>query len=114
MFELPEVVTLVRQMRESLAGKTIRAGSLGNSPHKFVWYNRTHEEFAELTQGKTVGEATARGRWLFLPLEPGYVLVIGECGGKVLLHGAGAKMPRKYHLHLAFEDGSFLTAQTTM
>jgi len=114
MFELPEVVTLVRQMCESLVGKRIRVGSLGNTPHKFVWYNRTHEEFAELTRGKTVGEAMARGRWLLLPLEPGYVLVIGECGGKLLLHPAGAKIPKKYHLHLAFEDGTFLTGQTTM
>ena len=62
MFELPEVLTLARQMRETLTGKTIRAGSLGNSPHKFVWYNRSHDEFAKLTRGKTVGEAYSKGR----------------------------------------------------
>jgi formamidopyrimidine-DNA glycosylase len=40
MFELPETVTLSRQINETLAGKTVRRGSLGNSPHKFLWYNR--------------------------------------------------------------------------
>jgi formamidopyrimidine-DNA glycosylase len=45
MFELPEYTTLARQMNATLAGKTIQRGILGNSPHKFVWYNRTHEEF---------------------------------------------------------------------
>lgn len=114
MFELPEIATLAMQMRVDLQGKTIREGGLGNSPHKFVWYNRSHEEFARLTRWKVVGDARAKGRWLFLPLEPGYVLVLGECGGKVLLHAPGSPLPKKYHLHLAFTDGTFLTATTQM
>lgn len=114
MFELPEFVTLSRQFNDTLKGKRIRKGSLGNSPHKFVWYNRTHEEFERLTRDKTVGEAKARGKWLFVPLEPGYVLLFGECGGKVLFHPPGSKLPKKYHLHITFDDGSFLTAMTQM
>ncbi len=114
MFELPEFVTLAAQMNEALQGKTIRRGQLGNSPHKFVWYNRSHDEFERLTEGKIVGAASARGRWLFLPLEPGYVLLFGECGGKVLLQPPGSKLPKKYHLYLTFEDDTFLTATTQM
>lgn len=114
MFEIPEYTTLARQMNETLPGKVIREGSLGNSPHKFVWYNRTPAEFAALTRGKTVGQASTKGRWLFLPLEPGYNLVMGEWGGKVLYHRPAAALPPKYHLCLAFEDGSCLTATTQM
>jgi formamidopyrimidine-DNA glycosylase len=87
---------------------------LGNSPHKFVWYNRKPEEFAALTSGKRVGRAVSKAKWLFVPLEPGYVLLLGECGGKVLYHVPGAKLPDKYHLLLHFEDGSSLTAMTAM
>ncbi|MCL5108719.1 MAG: hypothetical protein M1401_07625 [Chloroflexi bacterium] len=114
MFELPEIVTLARQINETLAGKTVNRGSLGNSPHKFVWYNRSHEEFASLTAGRTVGLARARGRWLFIPLEPGYVLLLGECGGRLLYHSPSANLPDKYHLWLTFADGSALTALTQM
>jgi formamidopyrimidine-DNA glycosylase len=114
MFELPEFVTLTNQINETLPGKAVECGALGNSPHKFVWYNRSHEEFAFLTQGKTVGQAHTRGRWLFIPLEPGYVLTLGECGGKLLYHAPGAKRPAKYHLTLTFSDGSGLTAFTQM
>jgi len=114
MFELPEYLTLARQMNDTLPGKTVQRGQLGNSPHKFLWYNRSPEEFERLSQGKTVGQAQARGRWLFLPLEPGYVLVLGECGGKVLYHPPGSGAPKKYHLYITFEDGSFLTATTQM
>jgi formamidopyrimidine-DNA glycosylase len=114
MFELPECLTLARQMNDTLRGKVIKHGELGNSPHKFVWYNRTHEEFGQLSKGLTVGVAVVRGRWIFVPLEPGYVLVLGEFGGKVLHHLPGSKLPKKYHLHLLFEDDSFLTATTRM
>ena len=114
MFEIPEFVTLARQMNETLKGKKIQRGQLGNSPHKFVWYNRSHDEFEKLTKAKTVGKARAKGKWLFIPLEPGYVLLLGECGGKVLYQPAGSKMPKKYHLHVTFSDDSFFTATTQM
>jgi formamidopyrimidine-DNA glycosylase len=114
MFELPEFLTLARQINDTLSGKRIAKGQLGNSPHKFVWYNRDHDEFEGLTRGKTVGEAKTKGKWLFLPLEPGYMLVLGECGGKVLYHAPGSEVPKKFHLHILFEDNSFLTATTQM
>lgn len=114
MFELPECLILAEQMNTVLSGKVIQSGLLGNSPHKFVWYNRSHEEFERLTRDKRLGAARAKGRWIFLPLEPGYVLVLGECGGKVLYHAPGTKTPPKYHLSLTFADGSSLTAMTQM
>jgi formamidopyrimidine-DNA glycosylase len=114
VFELPEFTTLARQMNETLTGKTIRKGCLGNTPHKFVWYNTSHAGFERMTRGKTVGEARAKGKWLFVSLDPGYVLLLGECGGKVLYHPAGSTPPDRYHLCLTFEDDSFLTATTQM
>ena len=114
MFELPEFAILAGQINETLTGKVIKKGNLGNQPHKFVWYNRTHDEFEALTQGKVIGEARAKGKWLFVPLEPAYVLLLGECGGKVLYHPPGAQVPVKYHLRISFEDGSSLTATTQM
>jgi formamidopyrimidine-DNA glycosylase len=114
MFELPELTTIARQMNEVLAGKTIVEGRLGNSPHKFVWYDRTHDEFASLTQGAVVGRARARGKWLFVDLEPDHVLRLGEWGGRILFHQPPAQEPPKYHLLLNFADGSRLSATTQM
>jgi formamidopyrimidine-DNA glycosylase len=114
MFELPEIVTLASQMNASLSGKVISQGNLGNSPHKFVWYNRTREEFAALVEGKQVGQAAGHGRWLMLDLEPGYRLVLGEFGGKALFHAAGTPLPTKTHLVLFFKDGSAFSVLTAM
>jgi formamidopyrimidine-DNA glycosylase len=101
-------------MNEILKGKLVQRGSLGNSPHKFVWYNRRYKEFEKITKGKTIGEARAKGRWLFVDLKPGYVLLFGECGGRMLYHEPGASVSKKYHLYLQFEDDSFFTATTQM
>jgi formamidopyrimidine-DNA glycosylase len=109
MFELPEYVTLARQINDTLTGKIIRLGQLGNTPHKFVWYNRKPAEFERLTEGKTVGAAHAKGKWLFVALDPSYVLLFGECGGKMLYHPPEAKRPAKFHLSLEFADGSGFT-----
>ncbi|HUI31566.1 MAG TPA: DNA-formamidopyrimidine glycosylase family protein [Candidatus Acidoferrales bacterium] len=114
MFEIPEYVTIAGQMAKSLTGKHIAGGSLGNSPHKFVWYNRKPREFEKIIKGKTVGKAYARGKWLFIPVEPGYILVFGECGGKILLHESASDLPDKYHLSLLFDDSTALSAATQM
>jgi formamidopyrimidine-DNA glycosylase len=114
VFELPECATLARQMSETLRGKTVEHGRLGNSPHKFVWYNRKPAEFERLTKGKKVGPAVARGRWMMVPFEPGYVLVLGECGGRMLFHEPGTETPTKYHLLIEFDDKSALSVTTQM
>lgn len=114
MFELPEYTILARQINKTLVGKTIKKGNLGNSPHKFVWYNRKHGEFTRLTRGKIVGQAHVQGRWMIIQLQPGYNLVLGECGGKILFHPPGSQFPAKYHLWIEFEDGSSFTATTQM
>jgi formamidopyrimidine-DNA glycosylase len=114
LFELPEYTTLASQMNATLVGKIVQRGALGNTPHKFVWYNRSREEFERLTQGKKMGLARVHGRWLSIDLDPGYRLLLGECGGKVLYHKPGLSLPAKYHLILAFNDSSALTIMTAM
>lgn len=114
MFELPEYTVLSQQINQFLLHKLVSSGNLGNTPHKFVWHNRQNDEFVELITGKTVGESFVRGRWLFIPLEPGYILLIGECGGKFLYNQAGSPLPKKYHLLVQFADGDFLTETTQM
>ncbi len=114
LFELPEFVNLAAQVNQTMAGRTIRQGVLGKTPHKFLWCNTKSDEFERLTEGRRIGQARARGKWLFIPLDPGYVLLLGEFGGKVLHHIAGSRVPDKYHLLIRFEDGSFFSATTQM
>ena len=81
VFELPEFVTLSKQINAVLKGQAILRGELGNSPQKFLWYNKRHDEFRTLTREKVIGEVWAKWKWLFIPLDPGYLLLFGVCGG---------------------------------
>lgn len=108
MFELPELINLSKQINHSLIGLKVTNGELGNSPHKFVWYNLEHADFTKLIKGKQVGSSYVKGRWLFVPMEPGYRLVLGEFGGK-LLYSSDSKKPDKYHLWIEFDNQSSLS-----
>jgi formamidopyrimidine-DNA glycosylase len=99
-------------MAGTIEGKTIVGGVRGNAPHKFVWYNLERDDFESRVRGLRVGHAHVEGRWLFVPLEPGHMLLLGEWGGRILYHAAPASPPAKHHLYLAFEDGSALSATT--
>jgi len=114
MFELPELTVIAAQMNDVLPGLVVAAGTIGVSPHRFVWYDREPEEFAALTAGLRVGRAWAEGKWLFVPLEPGRVLLIGEWGGRIRYHADAADLPAKRHLDLTFTTGAALSATTQM
>jgi len=109
MIELPEAVTIARQLNETIKGKRIVEGNTGESPHKFVFYKPSREKLARLLLKKSIGEVTSLGRSIHIGLEPNEVLVIDEFGGKLLYHDPGAQLPKKYHLLLKFEDNSFFT-----
>ncbi len=114
MFELPEFFILASQITRTLNKKIVESASLGNSPHKFVWYNVSRDEFSRVMAGKTFGPAYSRGKWMFIPANPGYLLVLGECGGKILYHKSSPDIPPKYHLLVRFCDGSAFSATTQM
>lgn len=109
MIELPEATTIAAQMRETLAGKRISSAVRGNAPHKFAFYSRSAEEYATILKGKTMGLAQASGSLILLPAEPGYILVLGGGGERILFHATEATLPAKHQLLLAFDDGAYLT-----
>lgn len=109
MIELPEAVTIARQLNETIKGKQIVEGNTGESPHKWVFYKPSREKLAKLLPGKNIGEVTSIGRSIHIELEPNEMLVIDEFGGKLLYHDPGTRLPKKYHLFLKFEDDSFFT-----
>ena len=109
MLELPEVVTLALQITDELQGAVVASCERGNSPHKWAWYSGDQDFYDANTVGKTVGAARAEGNRVAIPLEPGFVLLIGDMGGKIILHADDTTIPRKRHLMLGFEDGRRLT-----
>jgi len=109
MIELPEAITIARQMTEALKGKRIESAMRGNAPHKFAFYNRPPEDYAALLKGKTIGESVAHGSGIFAYAEPDYALFLGTGGERILFHQSEKTLPKKHQLLLHFEDGTYLT-----
>jgi len=108
MIELPEAITIARQMNTALKGKQIVEGMRGNAPHKFAFYNHTPEEYAAILQGKTVGEAREHGSLILVAIEPEYVLTLGGGGERIVLGWGAAQLVRQSELakHLSVGPGA--------
>jgi formamidopyrimidine-DNA glycosylase len=109
MIELPEAVTIARQITKELKGKRIESGIRGNAPHKFAFYSRPAEEYEQILVDKTIGEARDWGSQILISVEPGHVLVLGGGGERIYLHGDETTLPKKHQLLLRFTDGSYLS-----
>lgn len=111
MIELPEALTIARQMNDELKGKRIESSVYMDSPHKFAFYNSdyTSEEYEAMLNGKTIGTATGHGSLILVSLEPDYMLKLGEGGERIFFHQNEDTLPEKHQLLLHFEDDTYLT-----
>lgn len=114
MLEMPEIVTIAKQMNQELKGKKIKSGNRGNSPHKFAFYNREPEEYEAILAGKTIGDVTTDGSRSFTSLIPGFILFLGWMGGRILFHQDESTLPEKYQFMIHFEDNTYLTVTIQM
>ena len=111
MIELPEALTIARQMNKELKGKCIESSVYMDSPHRFAFYNRerTPEEYETILNGRAIGQVVGQASHILIPLEPGYVLKLGDGGERILFHKDENTLPKKHQLLLHFEDDTYLT-----
>ncbi len=102
MPELPEVETVVRDLRPLLTGRTIRAVRAGKRRLRRPWSAKWSPQLA----GRTVREVRRRGKWIQIALDGGQILLV-HLGMTGQLFVQDAKMPVADHTHLvfAFDDG---------
>jgi formamidopyrimidine-DNA glycosylase len=109
MIELPEAMALAGQINDELKGAVIESGNCGNRPHKWAFYSRLKAQYPQILAGKKVGKADGAGSMVAVRLKPGYALMLGDGGLRILLHGADDELPKKHQLLLRFKDGRRLT-----
>lgn len=113
MIELPEALTLARQVREILSGKKIRDVFNATKLHRFTFYHGDPLEYGNLLGGKVIESAQGYGLFVDFFLTDGLVLSIGD-GTHVRYGEPGEKIPANYQLLLTFEDESFLVFTVSM
>lgn len=113
MIELPEAITIGRQVKETLAGRMITEVYGATHPHKFTFYNGTPDEYRTLLKGKKIEGAIGKGIFVDVVLEGGMFLSISD--GINMRYGTpSAPVPSKHQLLLALDDNSFVSFTTSM
>lgn len=113
MLELPEVITLSKQVNQQLSGKTIIQVFNATKPHKFTFYNIDPLELGKLLVGETIESSQGYGIFVDFILSNNLTMNIGD-GVNARYYNAGEKIPSNYQLLLAFDDDSFLVFTVSM
>ncbi len=112
MMELPEALTIARQVNKIVRGKLVSGVTVAHTPHKLAWYYGEPREYPGLLTGKTVGEASAHGGMVEITTGDAAIL-FGE-GVAVRYHGPGTPRPARHQLLIEFDDSSAVSASVQM
>jgi formamidopyrimidine-DNA glycosylase len=113
--ELPEAKILGDQMNTVLPGKRVASYRLQDHERlqKIGMLNKDTTAFDQLIHER-VESVLSRGNVIRLQLSNGMNLILGpEYGGQILYHHSAATPPGKFHLQIAFDDGTALTVRLT-
>lgn len=106
MPELPEVTNLARQMDRELTRRRIVKVEVVQPK----CLNVPAQEFCQLVEGTRISNVIARGKWVFMRLDPGVTLLLNlGMGGDALFHTAGSPLPENRQFAVSFEGGEALS-----
>lgn len=112
MLEIPDSITIARQMNETIMGKTIRLVEANKSPHKFAWFSGDPEEYNNLLAGKQIGLCQTKGGMIEIEAED-YRILLGD-GATPRFYENLSKAPVKHQLYVEFTDASALVVTVQM
>ncbi len=112
MIELPEALTLAKQLNETVTGAQVVEVSPPTKPHKFCWFNGEPTDYAEQLIGQRVRKAEGFGIYCEITFDGGKRLCVND-GVNVRLCEAD-KAPKSYQLMIAFSDGRALVFTVAM
>ena len=112
MLEIPESLTIARQINESIRGKRIREAEAAHTPHSFAWYSGEPQFYSDVMEGREIGEAKGIGSMIEISLGD-YSFLVGD-GTNVRYFAPGEKLPERYQTRITFEDESSVVCTIQM
>jgi len=112
MMELPEAMSLAKQINNHVVGKKIKKVISKQSEHKFTWYYGSPERYQEQLMDLTIDSAKGFGSFLEVSAEK--MRILYNEGINLRLIKDKQQLPKKHQLVLAFTDNTFLSASVHM
>ncbi len=104
MFELPEVVTVARQMKAAYLGRRIINVSIADDRPKYMFLNEDLGAYEARLVDRRIVDVVGNGKWIFATLDSGDLLLLGEMFGGIRHVEPGEELPTKAHGVVSFED----------
>lgn len=112
MIELPEAISLARQLNEAVIQKTVRCVHPSAKPHKFCWFNGDVAEYENQIKGERILSAEGFGIYVETSFSNGKKLCVND--GVNLRLVASADAPKNYQLMIDFTDDTSLVFTVAM
>lgn len=112
MIEIPEAITLSKQLNTVVKGKIISKITAAHTKHKFTWYYGNPQNYPKMLRNKTIGNAHAFGG--FVEISVGNSNILFSEGVNLRYFSDISYIPKKHQLLLEFTDNSLLYASVQM
>lgn len=112
MLELPETITLARQLRETVTGSTVEAVFTPTKPHKFCFFYPDAALFEQKIKGAKIDGAEGFGIIAEILFDNGMKLCVND--GVNLRLMRSAEVPDAYQLQIRLSDGKSLVFSVAM
>jgi formamidopyrimidine-DNA glycosylase len=112
MIELPEAITLSKQLNDTINGKIISKVIVAHTKKKLTWYYGNPEKYQNLLKNKKIDNTTAFGG--FVEISAQNMKILFRDGVNLRFFEDKSKIPDKHQLLLEFVDKSILIAFVQM
>ncbi len=112
MIELPEAITLSKQLNETINGKIISKVIAAHTKQKLTWYYGTPEAYQNLLQNKKINKTNAFGG--FVEISAQNMKILFRDGVNLRFLKDASNIPDTHQLLLEFVDKSMLVASVQM
>lgn len=112
MIELPEAITIARQINDTIHGNRIASVIAAHTPHKFAWYYGDPQKYRDLLTGKIIDKANAYGGMVEIKAD-NCIILLGD-GVGIRFHDKNEQRPQKHQLLIEFENSSAISASIQM
>ena len=112
MIELPEAITLSKQLNDTIKGKTVSKVVAAHTKQKLTWYYGDPKDYHHILQDKKIEKTVAFGGFVEIAAQNKKILF--RDGVNLRFIKAGAPIPEKHQLFLEFTDQSILLASVQM
>ena len=112
MLEIPEAITVAKQINKTLKGKRVQSVVPASSYHKLMWFSGEPSEYHALLQGKTIGNTYAYGGRV--EIEAGDMALHFCDGINLRFYDKGDKLPPKYQMLFQFDNETSLVCTVAM